>query len=129
MTRAAILPGALALALALSTAAPAQESDPAAELAGRVPGAAATCIEQDRVGPPLVFRPDAVLFRQSGARIWRMQPIEACPQLRWGVHLIVDNTGHRLCRGDRFAVLPPGSGIPSAHCRMGSFVPYDKVKA
>jgi hypothetical protein len=110
-------------------AAGAQEMDPASELAGRTPGPPSTCVEEDRVGSPLVFRPDAVLFRQSGRRVWRMQPIGSCTQLRWGVRLAFDNVGRRLCRGDRFAVFPPGSTIPSAHCRIGSFVPYDKVRA
>lgn len=120
-------PFAAAALLAIAPSAAAQQRDPAAELAGRVPGPPAQCIEIDRVGGPIIAGPTAVLYRQSGARIWRMTPTEACAALRPFAHLFYRNTGRRLCVGDRFDVAPPGSAIPSGHCRIGSLTPFDKA--
>ena len=103
--------------------------DPQSELHDRVPGPPVSCVDQDRVGVPLVFNPTAILFRQSGARVWRNTPEASCQALRWGAHLVMFNTGRRLCRGDRFRVIPPGSTIPSATCFLGPFVPYDKTRS
>lgn len=97
------------------------------ELGDRRPGAEQTCIDERRANDTVVF-PGAILFRQSGQRIWRMTPDDRCPFLRWDVHLQFYSNGGRLCRGDRFAVYPPGSTIPLGHCRMGGFVPYDKER-
>ena len=82
----------LLLALATSVAA-AQEMDPQSELHDRVPGPPVSCVDQDRVGVPLVFNPTAILFRQSGARVWRNTPEASCQALRWGAHLVMFNTG------------------------------------
>lgn len=121
--------GAVLLLALATSAATAQQMDPDAELHGRVAGPAVSCIDQDRAGAPLVFNPTAILFRQSGARIWRNTPETSCQALRWGVHLVMFNTGRRLCRGDRFKVIDPGSTIASGECFLGPFIPYDKVRS
>jgi hypothetical protein len=122
--RAAAFP-AQALALILSAAARPDRS--VSELNGRTPGKPVDCIDEDAAGPALVFNPTTVLFRESGRRIWRMQPDGACQALRPGVRLTIFNIGRRLCAGDRFNVSPIGSTISSAQCRMGPFTPYDRL--
>lgn len=114
-------------ALLAATGAAAQTRDPASDLAGRVAGKPAQCLDLDRVSGPAIYNPTAILYRQSGARIWKLSPAEACPALRYFAHLSYRNTGRRLCVGDRFDVSPPGSAIPTGHCRIGSLIPYDKA--
>lgn len=115
-----------ALACAVGTGALAR--DARSELDGRVAGPPASCIELDRVTGPIIENASTVLYRQSGARIWRMVPQNACPALRQGAHLLITNgIDRRLCVGDRFDVLPPGSSIASGHCRFGSFTPFNKA--
>lgn len=116
-------------AVIVSTApASAQLGNAAADLAGRVPGNPASCLELDRVDGPIIEGPNAVLYRQSGARVWRMTPADRCPTLRRYAHLVYFNVGRRLCVGDRFKVVPPDSTIASADCRIGGLTPYDKVR-
>lgn len=112
---------ALLAALALPLAA--AKSDP---LAGRVAGPPSNCIDLQRVQGPDIVDSHTILYRQSGKRIWRATPVGNCPALRPISTLIVDVYNDQLCRNDRFRVIEPGSIIPSAYCRFGRFVPYDK---
>ena len=115
------------LALACTAGTGALARDARSELDSRVAGPPASCIELDRVTGPIIENAWTVLYRQSGARVWRMTPQDACPALRQGARLwIVNGIGRRLCVGDRFDVLPLGSPIASGHCRFGSFTPFDK---
>jgi hypothetical protein len=117
----------LTIVALLAAPAVAQTNNPNAELHGRTPGKPAQCIDLDRVGSAIIYNPTAVLYRQSGARIWRMTSAENCPSLRYFAKLSYRNTGRRLCVGDRFDVAPPGSAIASGHCRIGTLVPSDKA--
>ena len=111
-----------ALALSLTAA----RSDP---LAGRVAGPPAECLDdmQASGGPTIVDR-NTILYRESGRRLWVVNPDGACPSLAPRRTLIVIKYGSQTCAGDRFRVLEPGSTIPSGFCRFGKFVPYDKVR-
>jgi hypothetical protein len=108
--------------LALSGAA----KDP---LAGRVAGAPVRCVS-DPVGNsgPTILDEHTVIINQTGRRIWVAHPIGACPSLRPLSTLVVEKWGSQTCANDRFRVVEPGLSIPSAYCRFGEFVPYDKPK-
>lgn len=116
---------ALAMFGAVGAAAP-DRDDVAKALAGRVPGKAENCITLSRVDGPQIVDPHTILYRQSGKRVWRTEPVGACPSLRPLEALVVEVWGGQLCRNDRFRVVTPGLSIPSAYCRFGSFTPYDK---
>lgn len=111
------------VALALLTLAGAARDDP---LAGRVAGPAADCIELDRVqGPTIADDGRAILYPKNLRRVWRTEPIGACPGLDRFARLVVEVQGRRLCRNDRFHPIQPG-GLSGATCRFAAFVPYDR---
>lgn len=116
MRRAGLI---LALALPLLAA----KADP---LAGRVAGTPVDCIDSGRIDGPTIVDARTILYRQSGKRIWRTGPLDDCPALRPMTTMIVDIYGSHVCRGDRFRVIEPQASIPSAFCRFGAFVPYDR---
>lgn len=111
----------LLLAMALLPAA--RSADP---LAGRVAGPATQCIDLDRVqGPAIQADARTILYPQTRARIWRTEPIGACPGLAGFARLVVEVQGRRLCRGDRFHPIPQSSTVPLGECRFAAFTPYD----
>lgn len=122
-----------AAALASGATALAQDSAPlspdlAKALAGRVPGKPENCISNGRVNGPEVIDNRNILYRQSGARIWRNELTDSCPALRDNDILVIEIYGDQICKFDRFRVVNRNSGIPSGFCILGSFTPYDKVK-
>lgn len=95
-------------------------------LAGRVAGTPVDCIDLDTAQGPDIVDSTTILYRESGKRIWKVSPTDACPSLRPMSTMIVDVFGGRLCRNDRFRTVETGMSIPSASCRFGQFTPYDK---
>lgn len=116
---------ALPLAVGLSAPVPAAKSDP---LAGRVAGPPQRCIGRPGNQGPVIADEGLILYRTTGKRIWRATVIGPCPGIRPFNTLILEVYGSQLCRNDRFRTLPPQSIIPSAYCRFGEFIPYDKVE-
>lgn len=112
--------GAALLAAALTAA----RGDP---LAGRTAGPPSNCLDLDLVGGPDIVDAHTILYRQSARRVWRTEPIGACPGMRYGDTLIVELYGRQMCRNDRFRAVHPGS-LPGAVCRFGPFVPYDRAR-
>lgn len=110
-----------ALAGVLLTAA---DRDP---LAGRVAGPPQRCINLAAANDgPSIVDARTILYRQ-GPRLYRTGPRGSCPALRPFTTLIVEVFGGQLCANDRFRVLEPGSGIPSATCLFTEFTPYTKA--
>lgn len=120
MRRLAVL---FTAALVVATASIGARSDP---LAGRVAGPMKDCLDLDRAQAPDIVDATTILYRQSGKRIWKTEPVGTCPALRPLSTLIVEVYGKQMCRGDRFRVLDNGMSIPSGYCRFGGFTPYDK---
>lgn len=121
-------------ALAGGATALAQDSAPlspdlAKALEGRVPGKPENCISNSRVNGPEIIDDRNILYRQSGARIWRNEMTDKCPAVRDNDIVVIEIFGDQICKYDRFRVVNRNSGIPSAFCILGSFTPYDKVKA
>lgn len=113
-------------ALGLLGAAPAPKQDTlASELEGRVAGKAVECVDKSRLDGPQIVD-GALIYRESGRRIWRNDPIDGCPGMRSGDTMVIEIWGSQLCRNDHFRTFAPGSSIPGAICRLGSFTPYDK---
>jgi len=101
-------------------------------LKGYVPGKPVTCITTFAGTGPTIVDDHTILYEESGNRIWRTQPVGACPALRPFTTLIVRRFGSQLCRNDQFQVLEQGAIIPSQICRFDSFTPYcrpEKAKA
>lgn len=113
---------ALAAGLLLATAAGAQARDP---LAGRVAGRAERCLPGGTDARLTILDARTLVSRQ-GRRIWVSHPVGACPGLAAGRTLVIESASGAYCRNDRFRTLTPGLSIPSASCRMGAFVPYEK---
>lgn len=95
-------------------------------LAGRVAGKPASCIVRTRVSGPEIIDPYNILYRQSGARIWRSRLESKCSGLRDNDILVVETFGEQLCRNDRLTVVNRNSGAPVSYCFLGGFTPYDK---
>ena len=124
--RIALIPIA-ALGL-LGAAAPAahRQDALASALEGRIAGKPVDCVPNARLNGPEIIDEKTLIYRESGRRIWRNDLIGQCPGLRPMDTLIVDVFGSQLCRNDHFRALTPGTRIPGAICRLGSFTPYDK---
>jgi hypothetical protein len=122
MIRAALLVAALAAATASDS------KDLAKALAGRVPGKPETCLSNTRTVAPQVIG-DSVLLYRDGTRVWRNDLPDACPGLDDDAIVVTEVFGGQLCRNDQFYTLQRGGGsIPGPRCRLGNFVPWDKVK-
>lgn len=119
---------AIAAGAAFAVPATGRDDDLAKELAGRAPGKPVDCIDQSRLMGPVIIDERTILYRESGRRVWRNDLPGECRGLRPLSTLIVELYGSQLCRNDHFRTLEPGSTIPSAYCRFGSFTPYDRIK-
>lgn len=104
------------------------QAELARALAGRVAGPAVACIDQDRVDGPRIFGAQTLIYRQSGARSWRNDLAGECLSLGRDDIIIVEITNRRLCRNDRFRAISRNGGVPGPFCRLGEFIPYDKVR-
>jgi len=93
-------------------------------LAGYVPGKPVTCISTFAGTGPVIVDEHTILYEESGSRIWRTQPVGACPALRPFTTIIIRKFGSQLCRNDQFQVLQPGDIIASNVCRFDRFTPY-----
>lgn len=107
----------------LAVALLAAKDDP---LAGRIAGAPVDCIDLSFVQGPQIVDRQYILYRETGRRIWRTEPVGGCSRLEPISTLVVEVFGNRLCRNDRFRVLRPGELIAGPVCRFGPFVPYTK---
>lgn len=122
-----------AMALTVGATAMAQDSAPmspalAKALEGRVPGKPENCIWNSRGTSPDIVDDRNILYRQSGARIWRNELADKCTPMRDNDYLVIESYGDQICKFDRFRVVNRNSGAPSAYCILGSFTPYDKPK-
>lgn len=95
-------------------------------LAGRVAGTPQDCISLNQNSSPVIVDEHTILYHQTARRVWRTEPVGACPSLRPNLILIVDLYGSRVCRNDRFRTLSPNTSIPSGICRFSRFTPYDR---
>lgn len=104
------------------------DSSPALEkaLAGRIAGKSVDCIDRTRVNGPEIIDPYNILYRQSGARLWRSRLESKCSGLRADDILVVETFGEQLCRNDRMQIVNRNSGAPLSYCFLGGFTPYDK---
>ena len=97
-------------------------------LAGRAPGKPELCVSSSRIGSPQAIG-DRVLLYHDGGRVWRNDLPEACPSLGHDEIVVTEVYGGQLCRNDQFyTVERSGGGVPGPRCRLGAFVPWDRVK-
>jgi len=116
---------ALGLLGAAAPAAPKQDAL-AAELQGRVAGKPMDCVDKARLDGPQIIDDHTLIYRESGRRVWRNDLPDACPGLRPMDTMVIEVWGNQMCRNDHFRSYAPGSSIPGAICRLGTFTPYDK---
>ena len=123
--------GAAALigaALLLGGAAP--DRSPEGRLAraidGRTPGEAVRCVHASRLGGPEPIGSQVLVYREA-RRVWVNRLPDHCPGLAGDVVLVQERWGSQICANDRVRAVPRLGGIPGAPCRLGPFVPYDRV--
>lgn len=121
MIRAALL------VAALGTLTASDDKDLAKALAGRAPGKPELCLTSSRTETPQVINNRILLYR-DGTRVWRNDLPDACPGLDDDAIIVSEVFGGQACRNDQFYTLQRGSTIPGPRCRLGTFVPWDKVK-
>ncbi|MEG3176319.1 hypothetical protein U1872_08770 [Sphingomonas sp. RB3P16] len=118
----------LLLVAALGATTGSDSKELAKALAGRAPGAPVTCLSSARSNSPQIMS-DSVLLYRDGPRLWRNDLPDACPGLDPDAIIVTEVYGGQLCRNDQIYTLQRGGGgIPGPRCRLGSFVPWDKVK-
>jgi|UniRef100_UPI0035CA3A1B hypothetical protein len=119
---------AVLLVAALGAATASDSKNLAKALDGRAPGKPETCLSTTRIESPQVIG-DRILLYRDGARVWRNDLPDACPGLDDDAIVVTEVFGGQLCRNDQFYTLERGGGsIPGPRCRLGNFVPWDKVK-
>lgn len=96
-------------------------------LAGREAGPPKRCIQPSSDRSLTIAANRVILYRESPRRIWRTAPDGACTRMRAMDTLVIEMFGGSICRGDRFRVVTPGLSIPSAPCRFGDFVAYERA--
>ncbi|MGF7148453.1 hypothetical protein FHS96_002081 [Sphingomonas zeicaulis] len=121
-------------ALAVIAAAPAEPprteraaKELASALKDRVPGKPQRCIQTLQTRATIIDG-RTLIYYEGPNRVWRNELPEACPSLRWSSTLVSEVYGGQICDGDRVRAIDPGMSIPGPFCRLGSFVPYEKVK-
>ena len=113
-------------AVALTAASDSKDLDRA--LAGRVAGKPETCLSSSRIGAPQAFGDRTLLYRDGG-RIWRNDLPDTCPGLNDDAIVVSEVYGGQVCRNDQFYTVERSvGGIPGPRCRLGNFVPWDRVK-
>jgi hypothetical protein len=112
----------LAAALTVLLALPGAAKDP---LAGRTAGTPTRCVSDNLFSGPTIADNNTIIYNRPGRRLWVTHPVGQCPSLRPQNTLVVEKWGSETCANDRFRVLEPGTTIPSAFCRFGTFTPYD----
>lgn len=117
------------LLLAVAATGPADtQRDLDAALAGRrVAGKPARCLTSSHVAVPQMIG-DRTLLYHDGTRLWRNDLPAACPGLDRDPIIVNEPFGGQLCRGDTFYTVARGGGIPGPRCRLGDFVPWERVK-
>lgn len=116
----------LLLVLAAQASAVARD-DADGLLVGRTPGPPARCIAADRARSPVVTADGRILYREPTARrVWVTRPLGASPRLDRRAIPVVRPSATRLCRGHPFRIVTSNIPVPSASCRFGSFVPFEK---
>ncbi|OAN63926.1 hypothetical protein A7X12_18520 [Sphingomonas sp. TDK1] len=96
-------------------------------MGNRVPGKPQDCINPTFTDGPQIIDRRTLIYRQ-GATLYRNDLVSECPSLAPLTTVIVEMRGSQLCRNDLFRVLTPGTSIPGAYCRMGTFTPYTRAK-
>lgn len=96
-------------------------------LAGRVAGKPVACLSTASAEPQVIG--NSILLYRDGARVWRNDLPAACPGLDEDAIIVTEVYGGQVCRNDQFYTLRRGGGMtPGPRCRLGTFVPWDKVK-
>jgi len=120
--------------LALASAAPAAprmsrqargEADLARELAGRVAGKPADCVELSRLDGSHIIEGTAIVYRGLGGTIWVNRP-RGAEMLREDDLPVQFVYGSQLCRLDRIKLLDRTSRMERGLVGLGEFVPYTK---
>lgn len=120
---------ALTLIAALGAVTASDSKDLDRALAGRVAGKPETCLSNSRISNPQAIGNQTLLYR-DGARVWRNDLPDACPGLNEDALIVTEVFGGQLCRNDQFYTLQRGGGgIAGLRCRLGNFVPWDRVTA
>jgi len=121
-----ILPVAAA-ALALACTRPAVPQDDASfarEVAGRVAGAPANCIDSHQSSNLRVVDSRTLAY-DDGRTLWITRLAAACPGIEAFSTVIVEpQLGGQYCRGDHIRGLEQGAIIPGPTCFIADWAPY-----
>jgi hypothetical protein len=124
--RTLMLIAAAALAASCSHPATAPENGFAQVTAGRIAGAAKTCVTNNPVENLHVIDAQTVAYGY-GRTIYINRLPGACPALSQFNTVIVEaGSGGEYCRGDRVRGLEPGAVIAGPSCNLGDWVPYQR---
>ena len=125
-------PALAALALAgcagsTDRASRASADELAQTFADRAPGAPVECIDSG-IGGASFRAVGGTVVASRGGRLYRSDPVDGCAFLGGDPIIVVEANGSRVCRNDRFRTVSRGTSIPSAVCRFGAFVPYERPR-
>ena len=98
------------------------------ELVGYDQGETRDCLPSalDNVSPRIVDD-RTIVYQQTRSVKWVSSLPAACPGLRPTSMLVIQRTGSRTCRLDRFNAVGPGTAnIAGPICTFGAFVRYRK---
>jgi hypothetical protein len=122
LRRSAAICALMAAALVVPTAA---QQDEDAEPAN-VPAGPRSCLAQPTIARTKILNGRNIVFVTRHDTIYNNELPKECPSLRRGSLVSYGIANGRLCAGDGFQVLwetNPGTYMPSAFCRLGTFVP------
>lgn len=119
---------ALATLAATSAAAARAPDTPDKDLAGRVAGKAATCINQTRIDDSHLYPDGRILYRMKGGPDYLNAAGPGCATHAISPVIVSSTPSTQLCRGDILRIVDATSGMFYGSCGLSDFVPYPRVK-
>ncbi len=101
----------------------------AERLEGHVPSQPLECVNVSKLGQPVPFGRQTLVYRGHGRTLYRNNLLAPCPGLDDDDIIVTQTRGTRLCKGDGIQAVDRIGGVFAGPvCRLGDFIPYTKPK-
>ncbi len=97
-------------------------------LEGKTAGKAQKCVQQSRVGQPVIYGNRTIVYSGFGGTEYLNKLPARCPGLDDDDLIVTRRSGAQLCKGGPIEPIDRFSKISGPICRLGAFIPYTKPK-
>ncbi|QJB69792.1 DUF6491 family protein [Parasphingorhabdus halotolerans] len=103
-------------------------ADLAKRLDNRIAGTPEKCVSASRLGQPVVYGSQTIIYSGSGRTAYLNNLPSRCPGLDDDDFILTRRSGAQLCKGDPIEPVDRFTGFSGPICRLGEFIPYTKPK-